>query len=491
MEKTGTSINKLKTINLLLLPGLIGIILSLLRSQMGMTWAIVIIPFLLILLVQTIKEPITLFFFIFTLNYFVMGISRYVDISGISFLMDTLMASTLVLIFIHTALLRNIEWSYAINILTIGCFIWMLYCLAEIYNPSGVVKAWVLSRGLAINGIVIALIVALLFNKYKYVKHILFTLAIFTLLACAKAFMQRSLGFDYAEARWLNNGGYLTHLIHSGTRYFSFFTDASNFGSNMGCAGVIFFITACYFKNSFLKCFYFIVSLLSIYAMFLSGTRGAMVVPLAGLALFAIVSKNYKILTISGFALLVIYVFFAFTTIGEGNQQIRRMRTAFRPTEDASFNVRKENQKILAAHLKDKPFGEGLGLSGGENKDISIRLTTMIPNDSWYVKIWVETGIIGLILYLAIHFLVIVKGCWILMFKVKNKELKGVLSGFLCGIFGMFISAYGNPFWGQFPTAIIAYTGLALVLKGEYFDKEIERLKEKNKTYGTISLNGK
>ena len=61
------------------------------------------------------------------------------------------------------------------------------------------------------------------------------------------------------------------------------------------------------------------------------------------------------------------------------------------------------------------------------------------------------------------------------MFRIKNKELKGVLSAFLCGVTGMLLSAYGNAFWGQYPTPIIAFTGLALVLKGAYFDKEITR----------------
>lgn len=68
--------------------------------------------------------------------------------------------------------------------------------------------------------------------------------------------------------------------------------------------------------------------------------------------------------------------------IGQGNAQIRRMRTAFRPSEDASFNVRKENQKVLADHLKDKPFGEGLGLSGVEIKNIH---TTHNPYTSRFV----------------------------------------------------------------------------------------------------------
>ena len=172
--------------------------------------------------------------------------------------------------------------------------------------------------------------------------------------------------------------------------------------------------------------------------------------------------------------LLFIYIFFAFTTIGQSNSSIRRIRTAFNPTKDASYIVRKENQKKLATYLKYKPFGEGLGLSGdGLGVKISTRFTTSIPTDSWYVKIWVETGIVGLILYLSMIFFTIGWGGWIIATQIKDLELKGLLSGLLCGIFGMFINAYANSFWGQFPTMIIAFMGLTFVLNGPYFDKEI------------------
>jgi hypothetical protein len=152
------------------------------------------------------------------------------------------------------------------------------------------------------------------------------------------------------------------------------------------------------------------------------------------------------------------------------------MRTAFNPTEDASFNVRIENQKKLASYLKYKPLGEGLGLSGDRlGMKVSNRFTTSIPNDSWYVKIWVEGGIIGLILYLSMIFISIAKGGWIIINQIKDPELKGQLSGLLCGIFGMFLNAYSNSFWGQFPTMMIAFMGLTFVLNGPYFDQDIQK----------------
>lgn len=354
----------------------------------------------------------------------------------------------------------------------------MGYCIFEIANPSGVLEAWILSRGLIFNGFIIVIITSLLCTRYSFLKSLIFCLSLFTLLAITKTFMQKYIGFDSFETKWLNEGGATTHIIWSGVRYFSFFTDASNMGANMGAATMFFGIAAFHMRSYLCRIYYLSIAILAIYAMFLSGTRGAMIVPLAGLALYTFVSKQTKTIITSSTLLLLTYVFFALTTIGNSNATIRRMRTAFTPTEDASFNVRKENQKKLASYMKYKPFGEGLGLSGDRTGErISKRFTTSIPTDSWYVKIWVETGAVGLTLYLSMIFLSIGWGGWIIAMRLRDPELKGLLTGLLCGIFGMFINAYGNSFWGQFPTMVISFTGLTFIMVGPYLDQEIQEKK--------------
>jgi hypothetical protein len=55
--------------------------------------------------------------------------------------------------------------------------------------------------------------------------------------------------------------------------------------------------------------------------------------------------------------------FFKFTMIANGNDQVRRMRTAFDPN-DASLQVRLDNQKILKGYLDSRPFGGGIGHAG-------------------------------------------------------------------------------------------------------------------------------
>lgn len=464
----------IKLLYLIILVGLASIIMALLSMNMPLFAGITTFPLICIAGILILRYPQLMLFIIFTVNYFILGITRYMPIEGISIIMDILYVLTLILILIHSALYHNIEWKRCFHILSALSLIWAFYCILEAINPSAVFEGWVLSRGLIINGLIITIFTSLLCTKYKILKALLFTFSLFTVLAILKTFMQKNIGFDTYEAQWLNNGGATTHIIHSGIRYFSFFTDASNMGSNMGGAGIILGIASLYMKNKAFKIYYAIVAVASLYTMMLSGTRGAIIVPLAGLALYTVVSKQTRSILIGTASLILIYVFFAFTMIGQSNTTIRRMRTAFTPSEDASYIVRKENQKRLKEYLKYKPFGEGLGLSGdGLGVKISRRFTTSIPTDSWYVKIWVETGVIGLILYLGMVLITIARGTWILMFNIHDPELKGILTGWLCAIFGMFLSAYGNSFWGQFPTMVIAFMGMSFILNGKYFDKEL------------------
>ena len=474
MEFLRYQINKMiNPVNIVLSGGLLLIILSLLLGKPIVFITAIGIPMALICLIVSFRKPVFLFYLTFILNYYIIGITRYTPLTGVSYLMDILIITILFILIIRSGIYNDIDWSgLKTNILFTGMSVWMLYCFFELLNPTAHFGAWITNRGLAINGFLITVVTTVLLVKRSHLKNILYIYSFLTLTAIIKVFIQRFIGWDEYETIWLNSGGGITHLIHSGIRYFSFFSDAGNFGSNMGCAGVILGISGFYSKNRYSKLLFISVSLLSFYAMMLSGTRGAIFVPIGGMALFIILSRNIKLMAISTLAFAMLFGFFAFTTIGESNPQIRRMRTAFSPNEDASYKVRKENRKVLAEYLQYRPFGEGIGLAGVENQKFSKRLTTIIPHDSTYVKIWVETGITGLIVYFGILLSAIIYCSYLILFKIKDNEIRGYLAAILCGIAGLLLSAYGNAFWGQYPTSIIAFTGFALIFNGKKIDAD-------------------
>lgn len=464
-----------------LIIGLVAIVICASSGMLAGVAVIMVLPVAIYYLVQIIRFPIIAFYGLLILNYFIIAIMRYTHTSGLSVIMDIGLFSIIFAAVAHSILTRKLPWGNAFNFLTMASLIWAIYCSFELLNPTAISEAWTSSRGIIYNGVIVSLIASILISQYKYVKQLLFLLSILVLLAVFKALTQRYIGFDAVERQWLSEGGALTHIIATGTRYFSFFTDAGNFGSNMGFASVVFGISAIYTSEKKKRIYYITVALLALYSLFLSGTRGALGVPLGGLLLFCLINKRISLMLITAFIGLFIYIFFAHTYIGQGNSMIRRMRTTFRPTEDASFNVRLENQKKLAEYLKNRPFGEGLGLGGVEAQRFDERFTTLIPHDSTYVKIWMETGIVGLTLYLGMLVITLLWACYIVMFRVKHNKLRGMLTAMICGVFGLMISAYGNAFFNQFPTQIIVFTCLTIALNGHRIEKyttEIQQNKQ-------------
>jgi hypothetical protein len=317
--------------------------------QIGNIFGIIIafLPLIFISAFLLLKKPTWSFVILFILNYIVMGASRYITFPS-SIFMDASMALCFACVIIKSTY-ANINIKRCINPLLIITFIWLLFCILELLNPKEPgFNDWLTKvRGSAIYPLMMVILVSILLFKYKHLKWILITWAILTILAAFKGYWQKNHGFDSTELTWLYvGGGARTHLISTGIRYFSFFSDAGNFGSSMGFSLVVFSITAFYIKKKSLKSLFLIAALAGGYGMLISGTRGALIVPFAGYASFILLSKKLKPALSMLIMIIIALCFFNFTSIGNSNSLIRRMRTAF-DMNDASFNVRLENQEKI------------------------------------------------------------------------------------------------------------------------------------------------
>jgi hypothetical protein len=421
-------------------------------------------------------KPFIAFLTLFTVNYLISGISRYVISIAPGIFMDMMLILTLVIVMLQLFKKENsLNFKNSKNALTFISFIWLLYCVFQVFNPnsSGMV-AWATSvRGLGIYFFLIVLLTSIFVKGYKEVKTILILWALLSIFAVLKAIMQKTLGFDFAEQRWLDEGGRTTHIIYSGIRYFSIFTDAANFGTGIAFSMIVFGISAIYIKEIKFKIFLFVTAVLCGYGMIISGTRGSIAVPFIGLVLFAFLSKNLKVIVATVIMLIAGYWFLNETYYLHGNQYIRRMRSAFNP-DDPSLLVRLENQRKLKVYMADKPFGAGIGMSRGKTTSYAPDpFLAQIPNDSWYVMVWVETGIVGLIMHLLILMYILLHGSFLVMFRLKNKQIKGIVTAIICGISGIYVAAYSIEILGQFPFAYITFICMTIVFLSPVLDKEI------------------
>lgn len=367
---------------------------------------------------------------------------------------------------------EDTDWSPGQNIMTYMCLAWLGFYLLEIMNPNNVLAAWNINiTPYALIPLICAFVIPIIIRTRRDVELLLMVWSVFVLVFTLKGYWQKSHGFSSKDLYFLYTlGGWRTHIIWSGIRYFSCFSDAANYGVHAAMSSVVFAISAFFVQSKWKRIYFLLIAAAGLYGMGISGTRSAMGVIMGGILLITILAKNWKALLAGVFISIGVFCFFYYTNIGSGNQYIYKMRSSFRPTQDASYIVRLENRARMKQLMSSKPLGYGIGLSKAGNFESKEQMP--YPPDSWLVSVWVETGIIGLILYLAIHGTLFAWCSWILMFKVRNKQLRGLIAAWLCMNAGFFIASYVNDVM-QYPNQLPVYIGFALCFAAPHIDKRI------------------
>jgi hypothetical protein len=418
------------------------------------------------------KNPIVGFYSAIGLNFLILGIARYIKTDlPIGFAIDGIIILTFLAI-IFSRFRERVNWSPANKDITILAGIWLAYCIFQLANPEArSIEAWIAGRGIGFYFFFFVILTFMLIDTNKKLDTFLYVWGVFSILATLKGMGQMIYGVDYAEQAWLNAGAAQTHILFGKLRVFSFLSDAGQFGANQGYAGVVFIVYSMA-KKGLTKIFFLIVGILGLYGMMISGTRGAIAVPLVGFMTFFVLRKNIMVLSSGILFLALVVVFFKFTMIANGNDQVRRMRTAFDPN-DASLQVRLDNQKILKGYLSSRPFGGGIGHAGDKaQRFLPNAFLSNVATDSWYVMIWAEMGIIGLTFHLLILFFVVGKASYKVMFKIRDPILKYKMSALISGMAGVMVASYGNAILGGMPTALLFYSSMAIMSNPEIFEND-------------------
>ena len=448
--------------------------------------AFISLPFLVIYLYSFFKEPRIGLISVLVMSFIAIALVRYIKGLPFGLSIDVLLILTFLAIFFKHYY-SHADWSVLKNDLVYLSLVWFIYNFMELANPEAVsAAAWFYAmRGVALYMILVIPLVYMLFDHPKYVDRFLYIWGAFSILASIKGIIQLHIGVDPVEKAWLDAGGAVTHILFGKLRVFSFYSDAGQFGAAQGHAMVMGFIVGLNTKDRKKKLFFLTLGLLSTYGLFISGTRGAIAVPFGGAMMYFILKKNVKIMILGGILGIGAFVFFKYTTIGNGNYHINRMRTAFDPN-DKSLQVRLENQRKLKVYLSSRPFGGGIGSSGNWGLRFSPNtFLAQTPTDSWYVKIWAEQGIIGLFLHIFILLYIIIKSGYYIMFKVKDPELNAKMIALNAGIWGIMLASYGNAVLGQLPTGILIYFSMAFLFMSPKLDEILRNEKEQMKLHGS------
>jgi hypothetical protein len=449
---------------------LIGFILV--KKGVGLTGVFIALPLILTYIVFLYKNLKIGLYSIQIAGYFIVGINRYTGpVAPFGLIADSLFV-LLFLIIVIKNFYTGVNWRPLAKDISLLGLIWMAWITFEIINPeANSFEAWFYTmRGIAFYFFIGIPLVLMLMRQPKDMEKYLYIWGIFTILATLKGFQQLNIGLDPFEQKWLNGPASDTHLLFGKLRVFSFLSDAGQFGASQAQALVVGGIIA-YHSNVWRKKIFFgIVAICGLYGMFISGTRGAIAVPGIGFFYYLILTKNTRLVLVGLIMGLGVYIFFAHTTIMQSNYQVNRMRTAFDPN-DASFQVRLANQRILKEYLSSRPIGGGIGHAGKRALKYNPNgFLANVATDSWYVLIWAENGAIGLTLHFFILFYIVLKATYYIMFRVRDNELNARLMAILSSIMGILMANYGNAVMGQFPTSINVYYGMAFLFLAKHFD---------------------
>ena len=209
--------------------------------------------------------------------------------------------------------------------------------------------------------------------------------------------------------------------------------------------------------------------LLMFMAMAYAGSRTPFVLVPFGLVVFTMLTLKKEILIAMG---CFFFIGTAAVLKSTSNPVIYRLQSAFIPSRsDDTMDVRFKNQKFIQPFIYRHPFGAGLGSCGDWGKRFSP--DTMLANfahDSGFVRVAVELGWVGLILYSYFLFTVLQTSVYYYL-RVKDPTIKVFYLSIITIFFQLVLASYPQEVIIQLPNSIIFLSCLAAVYRMKDFDE--------------------
>jgi putative inorganic carbon (hco3(-)) transporter len=411
--------------------------------------------------------------------YLIMWVIRF----GVNFPLGTVMdgLEALLILGFLIKMKKEKDWSMFKNPVSYMILVWITYIFIEVLNPTAASKmAWVFT----VRSVALVMLMYFIFMYHirteafiKLIIKIWLGLAAFAALYAIKQEYIGFFGFEYKELA--DPQKTLLYFIDGRWRKFSIFSDPVAFAYNMVSSSLLCIALIWGPTNKKQKIILTSLCGLFLFAMLFSGTRGAYVLVPVALAFFALLNFNIKMV----FAGIIGAIgFVALIFIPTENPNIKRFQTAFTPSEDASFNVRKINQKKIQPFIQSHALGGGLGATGVWGQRFSPdSFLASFPPDSGYVRVAVELGWLGLLIFCVLMFTILRAGI-LNFFAIQNPRYKTYCLAMLLIAFALNIGNYPQEALVQFPTNIYFYLVVALINITYRLDKqEQQQLSSKNK----------
>lgn len=419
-----------------------------------------------------IKEPKFAVVSIMLLAYFIMYLIVAINTTfPLGTVMDGMLAIMILGFFIQQKYNRN-YWILK-NPISYIIAIWVVYNTLQFFNPAAASKlAWVYT----IRSVAAVMLSYYIFTYYldskKFLRTILVIWLSLSFIAALYAIKQEYFGFFAFEERDHYDPSVIGLMFIDGHwRKSSIFSDPVAFSFNMATASILCIgLLTGPFKTKY-KVLLFALGCLFAIVMTYSATRAAYVlIPAAFLMLFVLKFNRLAI----AISVPVLLAFLLLIRVPTGNTTLVRFQSAFKPAQDASYNVRKTNQKRVQPFIQSHPFGGGLGGSGIWGVRFApYSFLAQFPPDSGYVRVAMELGWVGLFLICTLLFTSLYVGINN-YFNIRDPELKSYCLAMVLIVFALAIANYPQEAIVQYPLSIYFYLILAIITVTKVLDDQID-----------------
>ena len=463
------------------LPGWVIWVLSV-GATVGLSWAIAKAGFLLclgiILLVTVLPVGLSVLwntqtgiFIMVLFAYFLSVINRLLPTIPMGIAIDAMILFMLMGMLYRCHQRR--DWTPFHSPVSIAYAAWGVMNVIEFANPVASSRAaWFYVIRPALGYMMLYFLSYGMLTKRKQLYTLLFFLLSINLISALWGIYQNIYGyFDWEMAHVIRADA--VHLVFNDGRWRSFGSlgTPAQYGILMAYTGSMSWMMLTGFKKGFRKYFLALGGLACLSAMMYSGTRSSFVIPGIFYFVWVLMSRNKKLYASLVFAAIGVVIL---ANVPTNNYQLQRLQTIFKASEDKSYQTRAKNREMIAPWILKHPIGGGLGSTGVWGMRFSPgTFLANFPPDSGLVRVAVELGWVGAIIFLNLYFGVIIRAI-LAYWKMKDPHYKCIVAGIVCGIPALLIVEWGQEVVGVFPISILFWILTAILFKAIALDKQLQ-----------------
>ncbi|GAB5409036.1 MAG: hypothetical protein BalsKO_14010 [Balneolaceae bacterium] len=359
--------------------------------------------------------------------------------------------------------LKNKDWSFFNVPGKLILFCWLAYHILQVGNPYSASRvAWLYVMRPAVAYPFLYIIAYNMLKSNKDLTLVWGSIVTGITITITWGLVQHVNGYFDFEMAYLAAADAI-HLVYIQGRWriFGTLTSPAQYGVVVTIFSMIFTLMAVFLKGK-IRMLYAVLAILGFTAMIFSGTRTAFIVIPLALGAMVIIERKPKLYALSAILAIMFTIVILMPT---NNYHVNRIQSVFKTEEDASFQVRETNRKAIMPYIYSHPIGGGLGSTGvwGMRFSPYTQLAHFAP-DAGYMRIAVELGWLGLILYLTL----LINMFWLSLKsfkKLHDQKLRILGLALLSGLSTLFLIEYAQDINGKLPMNILLWIMFAIMIR--------------------------